>query len=213
VPEIAVELGVAKSTAFQWTRQIALVPDLERSRQRRERSKRMTEAYWATHRKARAAERDAVRETGAEWVGRLTERELLLVGAVAYWCEGAKTKPWGSEYRLIFTNSDPVLVELFVAFVEELGVPRASLKYRLSIHESADVARATRWWAEQIGVSPDGFQRPTLKRHNPTTKRHNVGDDYRGCLVITVPRGRVHYWRIEGIMEGLARCRAWGEVG
>jgi hypothetical protein len=44
----------------------------------------------------------------------------------------------------------------------------------------------------------------TLKGHKPTTNRRNTGAHYRGCLVIEVPRSRTLYWRIEGVMRGLA---------
>jgi hypothetical protein len=85
------------------------------------------------------------------------------------------------------------------------GLDRRNLGYRLSIHESADVDAAIRWWAEVVGVPADCFQRPTLKKHNPATVRRNVGDSYCGCLIIYVPKSRRLYWRIEGIMAGIAR--------
>lgn len=206
VNDIALELGVAKSTTYLWLRHIPLDRDSARARRKREQARLMTGVQWEKHRRARAAERAAAQAARADWVGGISSRELLLVGAVAYWCEGAKGKPWRPDPQLIFTNSDPVLVALFVAFVEELGVPRASLKYRVSIHESADADAAARWWGAQVGIPPEQFQRPTLKRHNPKTTRHNVGESYRGCLIVTVPRGRMIYWQIEGIMQGLARC-------
>jgi hypothetical protein len=55
-------------------------------------------------------------------------------------------------------------------------------------------------------IPPEALAKPTLKRHNPTTVRHNTGEDYHGCLVIQVPKGRRLYWRIEGIMAGLAKA-------
>ena len=77
-------------------------------------------------------------------------------------------------------------------------------KYRISIHESADLDAAGRWWADVIGVPFERFSRPTLKTHNPSTVRYNVGDPYRGCLVIDVPQSRELYWQIEGLMSGIA---------
>ena len=82
---------------------------------------------------------------------------------------------------------------------------RQAMKYRLRIHESADVAGATGWWAARLGIPAERFQRPTLKRHNPQPGRHNAGDRYRGCLIVTVPRSRELDWRVEGIMQGLGQ--------
>jgi hypothetical protein len=163
----------------------------------------MTDARWGEYRVARDEMEDGIRDKAARWVGTLKHRDVLLAGAVAYWCEGAKSKPWRKQSHLKFTNSDPGLIELFLRFVEALGVSRQRLTYRVGIHESADVEGAVQWWAERIGVPVESMRRPTLKRHKPSTNRRNTGDGYRGCLQIDVPRSRQLYVRVEGIMAGL----------
>ncbi|SCL55676.1 hypothetical protein GA0070606_2480 [Micromonospora citrea] len=140
----------------------------------------------------------------AAWVKQLRHRELVLVGAAIYWCEGGKAKPWRpNDCRVKFINSDPVLVLLFLRFVEALGVAPAALRFRVSIHESADEEAAVRWWADLVGVPAEKFQRSSLKRHRPETRRQNVGGDYRGCLTVYVLRSSRLYWKIEGIMKGM----------
>jgi transcriptional regulator with XRE-family HTH domain len=57
VNDIALELGVAKSTAFQWVRHLPLDRDSERARKKAEHSKLMTDAQWAAYRAARDARR------------------------------------------------------------------------------------------------------------------------------------------------------------
>jgi transcriptional regulator with XRE-family HTH domain len=204
VNDIAAELGVSKSTAYLWVRHLPFDADPEAERvRRRAHSKVMTDARWGEYRVARDEMEEGIRDKAARWVGTLKERDLLLAGAVAYWCEGAKTKPWRKQTDLNFTNSCPGLIELFVRFVEALGVPRQQIKYRVSIHETADAEAATRWWAARIGVPVEAMQRPTLKRHKPSTSRRNTGEEYRGCLVLKVPRSRLLYVRVEGIMAGL----------
>jgi transposase len=210
VNDIALELHVAKSTAWLWVRHLPLDPDSERARRKREHSKRMTDARWDAFRRNRDAARAEIESSAEQWVGELARRELLLLGAVTYWCEGSKSKPWRTAKYLAFINSDPVLIDLFIRFVEELGVARDCLSYRVAIHESADVAAATQWWADRIGVPMDRFQRVTLKRHNATTNRLNTGTDYRGCLVVRVSKSRQLYWWIEGVMRALAGATASG---
>lgn len=205
VNDIAGELGVANSTAFQWVRHLPLDRDTERARQKREHSKMMTDAQWAAYRERRDARRAEVRSEAAAAVGELTDHELMLVGAAIYWCEGAKSKPWRRLDRIVFTNSDPMLLEIFLRFLESQGRERALLSYRVSIHESADHAAAVDWWIERLGLPRERFLRTTLKRHQPRTNRQNIGSEYRGCLVVTVPRARELYWRIEGLVGGMAR--------
>ncbi|MEH1100426.1 helix-turn-helix domain-containing protein [Micromonospora sp. CPCC 205561] len=205
VPEIARRVGVARSTAYLWVRHLPLAGDSEEARaRRRAHSKLMTDAQWAEHRAARDAARSETVRKAAAWVERLGDRELVLVGAAIYWCEGGKAKPWRpNDCRLKFINSDPVLVLLFLRFVEALGVARAALRFRVSIHESADEAEAVRWWADLVGVPAAELQRSSFKRHRPATRRQNVGAAYRGCLTVYVPRSSHLYWTVEGIMKGM----------
>ena len=206
VPEIAERLGVSRSTAYLWVRHLPLDPDDEVARARRKaHSKVMTDARWAAHREARDAARVAEHARAATAVQQLDERDLLLLGAAIYWCEGAKSKPWRRDDHVQFINSDPGLLALFLRFLELCGVERRVPRYRVSIHETADVPAAERWWAATLDLPLERFGRATLKKHNPTTVRRNTGGDYRGCLVINVPRSRELYWRIEGMIAELFR--------
>jgi hypothetical protein len=127
----------------------------------------------------------------------------LLLGAIAYWCEGSKSKPWLRKDRLTFINSDPALLELFLRFLEVSGVPADELNYRVHIHETADALLAQDWWATRLAVPRCRFRRPTIKRHVPSTRRANVGDQYHGCLIIDVPKSRLLYWRMEGVARAV----------
>ncbi|MEU1964960.1 helix-turn-helix domain-containing protein [Micromonospora sediminicola] len=205
VNQIAEQLGVAKSTAYQWVRHLPLDPDEVTAERRRAHSKAMTDARWSAYRESRDAAQAAEHTRAAGAVGGLGERDLLLLGAAIYWCEGAKSKPWRRPVTVQFVNSDPGLLALFLRFLDVCGVDRAVPTYRVSIHESADAEAAVRWWAQRLRLPADRFRRTVLKRHNPTTVRRNTGDTYHGCLVITVPRSRALYWRIEGMISELFR--------
>jgi len=86
VPRIAAELGVSKSTAYLWTRSIPLDRTPAEAEERRRRQlEQMREARWRPHGQARDADRAATGGRHAAWVGDLSEREVILVGAVAYW--------------------------------------------------------------------------------------------------------------------------------
>ncbi|MFG2053709.1 hypothetical protein ACGFI9_06705 [Micromonospora sp. NPDC048930] len=182
-------------------------------RRRRAHAKVMTDARWAAYRAERDAAQAAEQARGASLAGPLAERDLMLLGAILYWCEGTKSKPWRQQDRLEMVNTDPGLLALFLRFLEKCGIGRHVPRYRLLIHESADADAAVRWWAARLAVPLERFGRPTLKRHTPTTVRGNTADDYHGCLVITVPGSRALYWRIEGMVAGIFTAtggsRAW----
>jgi hypothetical protein len=99
-----------------------------------------------------------------------------------------------------------MLIDLFLCFLRAAGISDDRIAFRVSIHETADAAAAVRWWAERVGVSPSSFQSTVLKRHNPRTVRKNIGDGYRGCLIVRVRQGRELYWKIEGLVAGIHRA-------
>jgi hypothetical protein len=212
VPQIAEALGVSKSTAYLWVKHLPLDETSERAQQRRsEHSRRVSETRWEPLRRKRDADRAATNQARALWVGELSDREVELLGAVAYWCEGCKAKPWRpNRCQVTFINSDPVLIRLFIRFLEQMGVDRMRINYRVSIHESADAEAAGRWWAGVADVPFEIFRRPTLKTHNPSTVRYNIGDPYRGCLIVDVPKSRELYWKIEGMMQGISSATGCG---
>ncbi|TCB99743.1 resolvase [Micromonospora zingiberis] len=205
VPEIARRLGVSRSTAYLWVRHLPLDRDPEEQQRRRAHSKTMTDARWAAHRQARDEAQAAAHASAARTVGELDDRDVLLLGAVSYWCEGTKSKPWRRDDHVQFVNSDPGLLSVFLRFLEVCGVDRTVPTYRVSIHETADAEAAADWWARELALPRDRFRRASLKKHKATTARRNVGETYRGCLVINVPGSRELYWRIEGMIAELFR--------
>jgi len=87
--EIAARLGVSKSSVSLWVRDLP-VPTRLSYDECRKRSREGTRRDWAAERPAREAARAAVRAAAAAEIGQLTDREILLIGAIAYWCEGTK---------------------------------------------------------------------------------------------------------------------------
>jgi len=163
--------------------------------------------YWAVEHAAREAARVAISTAAAEQVGELTDREILIAGAVAYWCEGAKSKPYRIDEYVRFVNSDPALITLFLRFLDKSGVSRERLRYRLLIHESADVEAATRYWAGVTAAAPHQFNRPVLKRHTPRTSRPNGNVDYHGCLHVSVIKSSGLYRDVSGWARGVMTAR------
>jgi hypothetical protein len=195
--DIALELGVSKSSVSLWVR------DLPRPRRSPEDLTRhmdmMRGVRNANLERTYARNRDRSRGE----IDPFTDRDLLIAGVALYWAEGSKSKPWRATKRVIFTNSDPNMVRVYLAWLRLVGVAPEDCGFRVSIHMSADVTEAERFWAELVGVPVEALYPPTLKRHTPKTNRQNTGDGYRGCLVVTVRRSSELYERIEGWWTGI----------
>jgi transcriptional regulator with XRE-family HTH domain len=194
---IAAELGVSKASISIWVRDLPR-PERLSYPESRKRSAEGVRRYWETERAVREAQREAARAAAAAEIGGLNRRELLIAGAIAYWCEGNKSKPYNQQDRVIFTNSDPAMIVFFLRFLDAAGVAPHMVTYRVYIHETSDVRGAERFWLELTGADPAQFRRSILKTHKPRTVRKNVGVDYRGCLRVEVRRSAQLYRRIEG---------------
>ncbi|WP_324612819.1 hypothetical protein [Streptomyces specialis] len=166
----------------------------------------MNEARWQPYRRVRTLLRRATSLCAESEVGRLTDRELFLVGVGLYWSEGSKSKPHAVRETVTFINSDPDMITVFLAWLRLLGVAPDRLRFRVQIHATADVAAAESYWRGITGAGREQFTKTTLKRHTPRTVRKNVGDGYRGCLVVRVLDGAELYRRIEGWWTGIARA-------
>ncbi|MDK1348702.1 hypothetical protein QNO09_36650 [Streptomyces sp. 378] len=196
---IQVELGCSKSSISLWVRDL---PKPERKRSTEEASAIARRGWDATLR-LRDEERQRMKEAAKDAVGDLSDREVFLAGVTLYWAEGAKDKPYGRRERLHFINSDPNVISFFLRRLDVLGVERERLRFRVSIHESANVASAETFWAALVGVEPSTFQRATLKKHNPKTSRKNTSDAYHGCLIVYVLKSADLYRRMEGAWYGI----------
>ncbi|MFF7984652.1 hypothetical protein ACFZDK_37000 [Streptomyces sp. NPDC007901] len=197
--QIQVELGCSKSSISLWVRDL---PKPER-RNPAEQARLASHRRWEHELAIRDEERQRVKKEAEESVGSLSARELFLVGVGLYWAEGAKDKPYARRENVTFVNSDPGMIEVFLAWLKLLGVERERLRYTVMIHENADVTAAEQYWANLVRSDPSAFNKTTLKRHNPKTVRKNTGDSYRGCLVIKVLKGADLYRRIEGAWYGI----------
>ncbi|MFF9401112.1 hypothetical protein ACF1FX_10745 [Streptomyces sp. NPDC014646] len=199
--QIQVELGCSKSSISLWVRDL---PKPVPSRTAAEQARLAGRARWEHELVVRDEERRRTKAAAREEVGAMSDRELFLAGVALYWAEGSKDKPYDRRETVAFINSDPDVITVYLAWLRLLGVEPERLTYRVMIHETADVPAAERYWTDLVGIDVATLQKTTLKKHNPKTIRKNVGENYRGCLIIRVLQGACLYRRIEGWWSGLA---------
>ena len=210
-PAILSQLNVAKSTLWRWLKSEGLV---ETHPQRLIECKRLAQQKAAAVVKAnRIARTQAIVEAARRDIGSLTNRELLVIGTALYWVEGAKQKesspPQASE-RVVFSNTDPRMLRLFVKFLNECcEVPSSTLTFRIYLHETANAEVARAYWSTQLGLEAIRTTPLTWKRHKPAMRRTNVGEKYHGLLRIVVRKSTNLNRRIQGWTNAL--CAAVGE--
>ncbi|WP_414506508.1 hypothetical protein [Streptomyces sp. NEAU-L66] len=195
---IQVELGCSKSSVSLWVRDLPKPP----ARTREEASAIARRGWEATLERRDEARRQTKADATRE-IGPLSDRDLFLAGVALYWAEGTKDKPYARREGVIFVNSDPSVIRLYLAWLKLLDVEPERIGYRVMIHGTADVAAAERYWADLVGIEVGALHKSTIKKHNPKTVRKNVGEGYHGCLVIRVLQSADLYRRIEGWWYGI----------
>ncbi len=200
---IAEELAVSKSTASSWCKDIAL-------------SKSQIDALHAGMKKAgtralllvaekKRAERmrniERFSRLGTRDVGRLSKRDLFILGLGLYWGEGYKN---GSE-ETAFTNSDPHMIRVFISWLEKIyDIPKNSLIFRISINKIHEkrIELIHRYWTHFLGVSKDQFTKPSFIQA-PVKKAYKNNDEYYGILRVKARNGVNLRRRILGSLDKL----------
>ncbi|MFE2301588.1 hypothetical protein ACFXAW_25780 [Streptomyces sp. NPDC059445] len=197
---IQLELGCSKSSISLWVRDL---PQPERPTRTREEASAIARRGWEATLRKREEERRQTKRVAAAEVGAMTDRELFLVGVGLYWAKGSKSKPYRRQERIVFVNSDPDMITVFLAWLHLLGVERERLRFAVHIHETADAGAAEEFWAEHVGIETADLLKTSVKKHNPRTNRKNTDELYHGCLRVGVRGGADLYRRIEGWWYGI----------
>ncbi len=196
------ELGVAKSTLWRWLKAAGMV---ETQPQRLTELRRLAQQKGAAMVKAqRIVRTEAIVQTASREIGSLSPRDLWLLGVAFYWAEGAKQKPNHVSAQVIFCNSDPAAIRLFMRWiVESCQVSSERLGFEIYLHETADGPRAQQYWAKELNLPLEKLTRIRWKRHRPATRRTNTGDSYHGLIRVRVARSCELNRRIAGWIVGV----------
>jgi transcriptional regulator with XRE-family HTH domain len=129
---------------------------------------------WVARRRA-AERREELRRRACEEFGEPSVRDLFVAGVALYWAEGAKAKPWRRGGSVDFVNSDVDVLRTFLSWLDLLGIPKQDRKFRLSIHESADVAASERWWSEKLAFFLGGVGSDRAEAAHATNDQAQCG--------------------------------------
>ena len=168
----------------------------------------------ARTRERRAAARANVIACAAETVGTLTGRELLFIG-LALSGRGGKEQAMGAARTHWLFNSDPDVIQVFMRWLDLLGVDRARCRFHLSICESARTSRAPKpsgptLSASMSDVQPHQHQAPQPKER--AVQHRRCIEALRRCLAVGRPLPpRWGWWR--GIVLGARAPEAINGLG
>lgn len=200
--EILKEIPVAKSTLSLWLRSVGLS---KRQKQRLTAKKLASiRRGWTKWHQRRIDLTNEIVSAARGEIGKLTKRELWLVGIALYWAEGTKEREASIGQPLSFNNSDPGMIKVYLQWLKEiLKVPEDEIKYEIYIHKTANYQKAFEFWSQVVNIDQNVFK-IYFKKNKIATKRKNVGDNYNGLLRIKVKRSSHLNRKVAGWTEGLS---------
>jgi hypothetical protein len=146
-------------------------------------------------------------------IGKMTKRELWLIGTALYWAEGSKEKEGAPGTGIIFSNSDDKMVRLFLKWlIEIIGITKEQIKCEIYIHDNHkdNVNRFQKFWSEKTGFPLSHFDRVYFKKNKIKTIRKNTGDLYFGLLRVRVYASSSLNRKVTGWVKGINKY--WGIV-
>jgi hypothetical protein len=153
VPDIASEVGAAKSTVFGWVKDVEISEEVLRDLR--------TRGALATNFKKnekKAFFEDLARE---EWPALRQDPEFMF-GLALYVGEGRKPKQ-GNIVGVC--NTDPTVMRAALRFFKRLGLGKDRFKVVVQLPNPATVTstEAEVYWSDELGIGPEGFYPTTLQ--------------------------------------------------
>ncbi|MSR73749.1 MAG: hypothetical protein EXS60_01695 [Candidatus Pacebacteria bacterium] len=199
--EILEKIPVAKSTLSLWLHSVGLS---KKQKQRLSEKKRAAMLRGALKMHDNKVEKiTGIKNAARKEISAYISNPLWLTGLILYWSEGSKEKIWGAGTSLKFSNMDVAAHRIFIKWTREFGKYSAEdFKYEIYIHETADIEKAKRFWAGQLGVPINAF-RIYIKSAKIKTIRKNRSEGYYGVLRTCVLKSIDFNRRIAGWTEGV----------
>ncbi len=140
----------------------------------------------------------------------LSLKELMLIGITLYWAEGNKQKEHNPSVEVVFSNSDPKMIQIYLKWVKEcLNIPSERLVFEIYIHKSYKRSPQSlrSYWSTITGFPSSMFKKIYFKKNKIHSFRKNMGLDYAGVLRIKIRKSTDLNRQIMGWTKGIClRC-------
>lgn len=132
---------------------------------------------------------------------------LWLIGTILYWAEGHKQKEHDPSKEVIFTNSDPEMIKIFLLWLKKcLGIENNQVVFEIYIHETyhKKVEKLCLYWSKVTESPRSKFKKIYFKKNKVRSFRKNRGENYYGVLRISIRKSTDLNRRITGWIKGIS---------
>lgn len=196
---IAEKVGISKSTASLWCRDIVLTEDqilqLEQNAIKGSYAGRLKGAKANENKRKKVIE--SYKKEAEEVLSQTSKRDLDMIMVGLYWGEGSKT-----ENRFGFSNSDPAMVAFVVKWLVDIEkISCDDIIPRILINESHEsrIQEVLKFWSSLLELPREQFRSTTfIKVKNK--KVYENHDRYFGTLMVRVKRSsKLQYKLLERV--------------
>ena len=195
IKDIALRVGVSKSSVSLWVRDIELTPKQHAALAARNVAyNRQMSGTWKQAARRRD-ERIEYQEHGRT-IARFGDPSFV-AGCMLYWAEGSKRRN-----QLCFSNSDPEMVKFFVAFLKTYFDVRDS-DIRITCHLFADHIERQReveqFWLNEAGLPSESLRKSVVNVYSRSSKRKRINKLPYGTCQVVVSRT----WVLQSILGSI----------
>ncbi|MDP2632550.1 MAG: helix-turn-helix domain-containing protein [Candidatus Curtissbacteria bacterium] len=211
--EISRKVGVSKSTASRWCRDIVLTEEQMRQLAKRLNMNSLVGSYKGARvqKERRLKLIESCWQNGISRFSNLSESELFICGVALYWAEGQKK----GGVKTTFVNTDPLMIQFILNWFKKFfNLTNADFKFRVDINEMhmkrESVVR--KYWENIVGVSENGFSKTSFKKVKNKKVYGNFNEHYGTLRIELVKPARVYYpliGYIDGLAEAGRRLESW----
>jgi len=209
--EILKIIPVAKSTLSEWLKSVGIAKAQKHAFTEKKRIASLSGGL--ARKKQRIDLFNKITNKAESEIGKISNRELWLLGIALYWAEGSKEKESRPGSGVIFSNSDSEMIVIFLKWLFEIvGIPKEEIHCEIYLHDNYknEVSRFQKYWSEKTGLPLSYFDTVYFKRNKINTKRKNIGDLYNGQLRVKVCASSSLNRQITGWVRGINKN--WGVV-
>lgn len=209
IREIVKQVSAVQSTVSAWCRDIVLTKEQIEALVVRDRSGgakgRLVAAELAKKQKNERVTFN--KNAGFNRIGKISNRELFLIGIALYWAEGSKGL---RSQRFVFVNSDPKMIVVMIRWLREcMDVNVEDIVCRVGINEAhqARITEVEQYWSDITGVPLAQFKKPSFKKVVNKKVYENFCDHY-GTLDLLVKKCTKLFYEMLGSIDGLSDKRS-----
>jgi len=139
-------------------------------------------------------------------IGNLSKNDLMLIGVSLHWAEGSKQKENDPSKEVVFSNSDPRMIKIYLKWLNEcLGIHPGEIVFEIYIHEThkKSIAELASYWSKVTEFPILKFSKVYFKKNKVHSFRKNRGLNYSGVLRISVRKSTDLNRKIMGWIEGI----------